>query len=102
DEHLKAGQESLRAVWAPVAPAARQEMDQLRERLRSELNPEQRDRFDAALQERFRKGPRPGDRGGNGPERRGNPEGGREHPGEARPQSPAPQPPVTGNGQGPQ
>jgi len=80
EEHLKTGQESLRALWAPVAPGARVEIERLQERIRSELDPQQRVRFDAALQERLRKGPKPGDRSGNGTGRRGNPEGGREHP----------------------
>ncbi|MBN8248177.1 MAG: hypothetical protein J0L84_12125 [Verrucomicrobia bacterium] len=83
--HLKAGQESLRALWAPVAPGAKAEVERLRDRIRSELTPDQQTRFDTALQERLRKGPRSGDRGPSDGSRRGKPEGGRERTGDPKP-----------------
>lgn len=76
--HLKAGQESLRALWAPVAPGAKAEVERLRDRIRSELTPGQQARFDAALQERLRKGPRTGERGPSDGSRRVRPDGSRE------------------------
>jgi len=87
EDHLKTGQEALRALWAPVAPGAKAEMERLRERIRAELTPEQQTRFDAALQERLRRGLKSGDRNGNGPEgpRRGKSDGGRDRSDDGKP-----------------
>lgn len=80
EELIRESQESLRALWEPVAPRARSEMESLTSRIRQELDPAQQERFDAVLSERskrFRMGP-PGDRGprrgdGDGPREDGPP-----------------------------
>ncbi|HAB19817.1 MAG TPA: hypothetical protein PLX89_13955 [Verrucomicrobiota bacterium] len=56
DGYVRESQERLRLLWEPMAPKARAEFDSLREKIRSELNPEQRERFDQTLRERSRRG----------------------------------------------
>lgn len=62
DGYVKESQESVRRIWEPVAPRAKEEMNALRERIRGQLTPAQKERFDATLMERGRKGGRKPDR----------------------------------------
>ena len=57
--YVRESQERFRALWEPVAPAAKLEFDTLRNRINAELTPEQRQRFDklqSERSERMRKG----------------------------------------------
>jgi len=58
---LEEGQQKLRALWDPVAPKAREAMEEIRKRIESELSPEQRARFKEVFKPRGRRGP-PGER----------------------------------------
>lgn len=75
ESYLRESQENVRHLWAPVAPKVRAEMDALRDRIRSELTPEQQAKFDQVLAERRKAGKRsersegagrPGEGGGAG------------------------------------
>lgn len=77
--YVKESQETVRRIWEPVAPRARAEMNALRARIRDQLTPAQRERFDVNLVERGRKG-------GRKPERMTNSESG--HRGPSPPQGP--------------
>ena len=46
------GQVRTKELWEPVAKLTRQEMQQVRERIRAELTPEQRPRFEELLKQR--------------------------------------------------
>ena len=46
------GQVRTKEMWEPVAKQMRQEMQQVRERIRAELTPEQRIRFEELLKQR--------------------------------------------------
>ena len=50
--HVRESQERFRALWEPVAPAAKLEFDTLRDRINAELTPEQRQRFEKLQSER--------------------------------------------------
>jgi len=49
---ISEGQVRTKELWEPVAKQMRQEMQQVRERIRAELNPEQRLRFEELLKQR--------------------------------------------------
>lgn len=67
---VKDSQEQIRRLWEPLAPRAKAEMDDLRQRIRGELSDVQRERFDQALAERSHKSFRSSERGTNGNARR--------------------------------
>jgi Spy/CpxP family protein refolding chaperone len=46
EQHLSASQERLKTMWAPMAPAAREEARQVRRQILEELTPEQRKKFE--------------------------------------------------------
>lgn len=56
DRHLHKCQQNLRELWEPLEPIATEEMDLLRQRMESELRPDQRERFEALLKERPARG----------------------------------------------
>lgn len=75
ESHLRESQENVRRLWAPIVPQVRAETETLRDRIRSELTPEQQAKFDQVLAERRKaakrlersEGPgRPGEGGGSG------------------------------------
>ena len=49
------GQERSRTTWAKVAPELRHEMDEVKARIRVELTPDQRSRFEEMLKQRQRR-----------------------------------------------
>lgn len=71
DAILQEGRKRNRQIWDTVQPQLREEMKQSRERMKAELTPEQRTKFDEITKrgrERDRRGPRPdGSGGGMGP-----------------------------------
>ena len=64
--YVKDSQEQIRRLWEPLAPRAKAEMDDLRQRIRGELSEAQRERFDQALAEHGHKSSRNPERGTNG------------------------------------
>lgn len=64
--YVKDSQEQIRRLWEPMAPRAKAEMDELRQRIRGELSEAQRERFDQALAEHSHKSYRNPERGTNG------------------------------------
>lgn len=70
--HLDASRERIRKLWEPVSPQVRAETEALKGRIRSELNPQQVERFDRLIKSRNRRVER-SDRG-EGRERRGGPD----------------------------
>lgn len=52
DAHIKEAQERFRKLWEPVAPAARGDLEQLREQVLAELTPAQKVRFLELLRRR--------------------------------------------------
>ena len=67
--YVKDSQEQIRRLWEPLAPRAKAEMDDLRQRIRGELSEVQRERFDQALAERSHKSFRNSERATNGTSR---------------------------------
>lgn len=59
ESYLRESQENVRRLWAPIAPQVRAETETLRDRIRSELTPEQQAKFDQVLAERRKAGKRP-------------------------------------------
>ncbi len=61
-------QERFRALWEPVAPQVRAELESVRNRIRAELSPGQQEKFDRMMKERPRRlegrDHRPGEGGG--------------------------------------
>lgn len=55
EEHVRHGQERVRQLWDPVAPLVRKEFESVQDKIRSELNPEQLNRFEQILKERQRR-----------------------------------------------
>lgn len=64
EAQIKESQERFRKLWEPLAPQAKTELEQLRQRVLAELTPEQKTKFEELLQ-RQRPGRRPGE-GTNG------------------------------------
>ncbi|MBL9173228.1 MAG: hypothetical protein JNL10_06835 [Verrucomicrobiales bacterium] len=91
ESHLRESQENVRQLWAPVAPKVRAEMDSLRDRIRTELTPEQQARFDQVLLERRKSGKRVDRPEGSGRPGEAPTPGHRSREGVPRPESP-PQP----------
>lgn len=67
EDHIRRSQDRFRTLWQPVAPEVRSEMEEVRSRIRAELTPEQRERFDRMLRERPRRGEVQGGRAGDPP-----------------------------------
>lgn len=73
--HLDASRERIRKLWEPVSPQVRAETEALKGRIRSELTPQQIERFDRLIKSRNRRSERAdrGDdrerRGGQDPDR---------------------------------
>lgn len=80
---IREGQEKTKAIWDRIAPQLRKELDEVRGKIRAELTPEQRARFEELLRQPAprRSEPPPG------PERRAR---------DGRPPLPAPPPPDPG------
>ena len=53
DQVLRESQDRTRQLWESIAPQAHAEQKRVRERIREELNPEQRTKFDESFKVRF-------------------------------------------------
>lgn len=52
DRTIRDGQERSKAIWSKVAPELHKEMEEVKDRIRTELTPEQRARFEEVLKQR--------------------------------------------------
>ncbi len=61
EDYVRESQDRFRKLWEPVAPQARMEFEAMRERIRAELTPAQREKFEHMLRDRGRRGDGRGD-----------------------------------------
>jgi len=79
-----AGQEQTKALWESIAPQMRKEVQDVREKIREELTPEQEARFEELLKQRLPR--KPDEKGGS--DRKNSKRD--QHPSNAPPAAPSP------------